>query len=519
MIRPRKPADDLPTDVAALQKLLLAERSRTQSLETQVHGLLEALRLARHQRFGASSEKTLGQGELFDEAEQALDSLVDLAVEPQPPGPDAKAAATAPKTTRPARKPLPANLPRVRKVITLPEAEQTCSCGCQLREIGETVSEQLDIIPAKLQVIQQVRKKYACQYCDEGIKTAPRANTLLPKAIATANTMAYVITAKYADGLPLYRLNTILKRHGIDLSRQTLSESVLAVAEKLTPFMAHLNTTLLNSDVMHMDETTVQVLKEPGKTAQSKSYMWVQRAGPPEKPIVLFHYDPRRSGEVAKTLLAGYQGALMSDGYIAYKQFDHISGVTHLCCWAHTRRKFVEAQKAQPKGKTGRADLAISLIAKLYAVEKRHKGSDAEARQNARATQSVDTLQALKAWLDKTQPQVPPSNTLGKAIAYTLKYWTELTQYTRNGTWPIDNNPAENAIRPFVIGRKAWLFSNSQRGATASAHLYSLIETAKANGREPYQYLSWLFEKLPTSKTDDYEQLMPWNMPLMQGCN
>ena len=207
----------------------------------------------------------------------------------------------------------------------------------------------------------------------------------------------------------------------------------------------------------------------------------------------------------------------MSDGYAAYKQVAKTHAITHLCCWAHVRRKFVEAQKAQPKGKTGRADLVISLIAKLYAVEKRHKASEIDPRHLARATDSVSTLQTLKAWLDKTQPQVPPTNTLGKAITYTLKYWSELTQYINNGAWPIDNNLAENAIRPFVIGRKAWLFSNSQRGATASANLYSLIETAKANEREPYQYLSWLFERLPTTAADDYEKLTPWNMPLAQN--
>ena len=506
------PPKKLPTDVASLQKLLIAERSVNQRLQKQVNGLFESLRLARQQRFGASSEKAPGQGELFDEAEQDVQVPDDT----NEPTPKAKATSATPKAARPSRKPLPASIPRIRKVIELPEAEKICDCGCQLSEVGETISEQLDIIPAKLQVIQQVRKKYACKACEDTIKTAPRAKLLLPKAIASANTMAYVITAKYADGLPLYRLNTILKRHGIDLPRQTLSESVLTTAQKIAPIIAHLRQALAHSAVMYMDETPVQVLNEPNKTAQSKSYMWVQRAGPPDKPIVLFHYDPSRSSAVADHLLADYRGALMSDGYAAYKQVAKTHAITHLCCWAHARRKFVEAQKAQPKGKTGRADLAISLIAKLYAVEKRHRASEIDTRQLARASDSVSTLQTLKAWLDKTQPQVPPTNTLGKAIAYTLKYWPELTQYTNNGAWPIDNNLAENAIRPFVIGRKAWLFSNSQRGATASANLYSLIETAKANGRGPYQYLSWLFKRLPTTEAEGYEQLMPWNMPLTQ---
>ena len=189
--------------------------------------------------------------------------------------------------------------------------------------------------------------------------------------------------------------------------------------------------------------------------------------------------------------------------------------LTHLCCWAHARRKFVEAQKSQPKGKTGRADRAVNMIAKLYAVEKRTKTASTEVRQAERAKCSEPYLDEFKKWLDKTQQQVPPSKALGKAIAYTLKYWPQLTRYTENGAWPIDNNVVENAIRPFVIGRKSWLFSNSQRGAVASANLYSLIETAKANAQEPYQYLSWLFERLPTTAVEDYETLMPWNMPLV----
>ncbi len=501
----------LPNDVLSLQKLLIAERSTTQRLQKQIHELFESLRLARHRRFGAASEKAPGQGELFDEAENENES--DLSTDANDSGQETAEKPTSTKKPRPTRKPLPASIPRIRNVIELSEQERECSCGCQLTEIGEDISEQLDIVPAKLRVIQHVRKKYACKSCEEAIRTAPCANTLLPKAIATSNTMAYVITAKYADGLPLYRLSTILHRHGIDLSRQTLSESVLATAQKITPFIDHLKTTLIRSEVMHMDETTVQVLNEPGKTPQSKSYMWVQRGGPPDRPVVLFSYDPSRSSAAADNLLVGYNGALMSDGYAAYQKVAATNGITHLCCWAHARRKFVEAQKARPKGKTGRADKAIAMIAKLYAVEKRHKQSTSNDRQAARAEQSDAILQDLKDWLENAQGKVPPTNALGKAIAYTLKLWPELTKYTGNGVWPIDNNVAENAIRPFVIGRKAWMFSTSQRGAKASANLYSLIETAKANSQEPYQYLSWLFENLPKTNTDDYEKLMPWNMP------
>jgi len=502
--------EQLRDEVASLEKLLIAERSITERLQKQIEELFESIRLARHKRFGAASEKAPGQGELFDEAENECESVPEIdGLEPTTTKPESA------KKKTPARKPLPATIPRIRNVIELPEHERTCQCGCQLSEIGEDISEQLEIIPAKLQVIQHVRKKYACKSCEETIKTAPRANTLLPKAIATANTMAYVITAKYVDGLPLYRLSTILKRHGIEYPRQTLSQSVLTTADKVEPVVDHFKAALLQSDVIHMDETTVQVLNEPGKKAQSKSYMWVQRGGPPDKPIVLFSYDPSRSSDAAEKLLTGFGGVLMSDGYAAYQQVAKKNEITHLCCWAHARRKFVEAQQAQPKGKTGRADHAVATIAKLYAVEKRAKDSNEQERLAERQDQSAEVLKEFKKWLNKTQQQVPPSNALGKAIAYTLKYWPELSRYTKNGSWPIDNNVAENAIRPFVIGRKNWLFSNSQRGATASANLYSLIETAKANAREPYEYLCWLFERLPTTAEKDYDTLLPWNMPLV----
>ena len=510
----------LPDDPAQLKQLLIKERSaseqrliasekREDQLKQQIHALLEALRLEKHRLYGKSSEKSPDQAELFDEADSLIDEL-DIVDDEQAP---AVPVTPTSKGQRPVRKPLPAELPRVRRVIELSEAERQCSCGCTLIEIGEDISEQVDIIPARVQVIQHVRKKYACKSCDDSIQLAPKAAVLLPKALASANTMAYIITSKYADGLPLYRLSGILSRYGIELSRQTLSESVLKVAEQLIPLTAHLKQQLIDSPLIFMDETRVQVLNEPDKTAQSQSYMWVQRGGPPDRPVVQFHYDPGRSTDTAKGLLKGFKGTLMSDGYKPYRAVAKDKGLIHLCCWAHSRRKFIDAQKAQPKGKTGKADVAVNFIAKFYGVEKHTKDSKVEQRYLARQQTSVPVLKQFHTWLLKSQQQVPPKTALGKAVNYTLEYWPELSRYIDNGSWPIDNNPAENAIRPFVIGRKNWLFSNSQRGAKASASLYSLIETAKANSKEPYRYLSWLFEKLPGASKGNIEALMPWNMP------
>lgn len=505
--------EQLPDDPNVLKALLLKERSasvqREDQFKQQIHSLLEALRLEKHRLYGASSEKSPDQSELFDEVE----SFVGAAEIPDQADVLVSSGAETKKKKAPTRKPIPSELPRVRHVIELSLEERQCPCGCTLVEIGEDISEQVDIIPARVQVIQHVRKKYACKSCDDTIKTAPKPDVLLPKSIASGNTMAYVITSKYADGLPLYRLSGILGRYGIEIPRQTLSESVLRVADRLAPLAEQLKQHLMKSALLFMDETRVQVLNEPGKTPQSNSYMWVQRGGPPDEQIVQFHYDPGRSTDTAKRLLEGFSGALMSDGYKPYREVAKAQNLTHLCCWAHSRRKFIEAQKAQPKGKTGKADMAINFIAKLYAVEKQTKDSDAATRHHTRQLTSAPALQQFHRWLLKSQQQIPPKTALGKAINYTLEYWPELSRYTDNGEWPIDNNPAENAIRPFVIGRKNWLFSNSQRGAKASAILYGLIETAKANGKEPYSYLSWLFEKLPRADLQNIESLMPWNMP------
>lgn len=505
--------DNLPDDPALLKAMLSKQQKQIHRLYGQIKDLHEALQLERYRKYGKNSEKSPGQEELFDEADQ-----FDIADENQPQDhSDDNASKKTKRKPKAARKPLPENLPRIKKVIELDAEQRQCFCGCELVEIGETVSEQLDIIPAQVQVLQTIRKKYACKQCEETIKTAPAPEVLLPKAIASANTMAYVITAKYADGLPLYRLSEILKRHQIDLSRQVLSEAVLSVGSKIKVLVEHMQRQLLSGDLIYMDETPVQVLKEPGRSAENKSYMWVQRGGPPNQPIVHFHYDPSRSTGIAAFLLEGFEGALMSDGYEPYRKVAACSGIDHLCCFAHARRKFVEAKNAQPKGKSGRADMALAFIRKLYAVESECRDFTADERLHRRINDSKVILDEFRLWLDETQQKVAPKNTLGKAVNYTLKYWKELSRYIETGHWPIDNNPAENAIRPFVIGRKAWLFSNSQRGATASANLYSLIETAKANQREPYQYLSWMLNRLPETSPENIETLMPWNMPMTKA--
>jgi transposase len=380
-------------------------------------------------------------------------------------------------------------------------------------KIGEDVSEQLDIIPMKVRVIRTVRPRYGCPKGEHAPVTAPNPPQVLPRSNFSAGLLALLLTVKYADGLPLHRFAKVLARLGVDVPRQSLARATISGSKALQPLFNLARDAALDSTFIHMDETPVQVLKEPDKQATSKSYMWVQWGGPPGQPVVLFDYDPGRAGEVPLRLLEGWRGYLMTDDYAGYNAVARLDGIEHLTCMAHARRKFVEAKRAQPKHKSGRADEAIVFFAQLYRIESELKDAHDEQRLQARQDRSLPVLDQLKAWLDTTLPRVTPKSKLGQALAYLHGVWPKLIRYTERGDLPIDNNPCENAIRPFVIGRKAWLFADTPAGAHASAVIYSLIETAKANGQEPYAWLRYVLERLPMAKTaDDMEALMPWNL-------
>ncbi|HHJ19495.1 MAG TPA: IS66 family transposase [Gammaproteobacteria bacterium] len=275
-----------------------------------------------------------------------------------------------------------------------------------------------------------------------------------------------------------------------------------------------------------MDETSLQVLQvlqEPGRSPTSKSYMWVFRRGDPEKPVLIYEYHPTRSGDAASAFLRDFQGYVQTDGYKGYDFLDHSKGVRHIGCWAHARRKFMDVIKAQGKNrKAGAGDRALSYIKKLYRLEKyaRKNGLSPEEIYSIRQKEAKPILDDFEKWLARKKLQTPPKGLLGKAITYTLNQWHRLKGYVEDGILDIDNNMAENSIRPFVVGRKNWLFSGTPEGAEASALLYSLIETAKANRLEPYAYLRYIFDRLPLATTlEDYEALLPWNLsPERLGC-
>jgi transposase len=516
--------DQLPDDIDALKALVLEQAVHVQRIEAEktaveeknvrldakVLSLQEQLNLALARRYAASSEKlSPDQIYLFDEAEaDALAGADDDATV------DETVAVPAHSRKKRGRKPLPETLPRVEVIHEIPEAQRHCPHDGQvLTEINRVVSEQLDIIPAQIRVIRHVRKQYACD-CGQCIQTAPLPAQPIPKSLASPGLLAHITVSKYQDALPLYRQETILQRIGVDIPRATLANWMIKAGTLIQPIINLLRDRLLEYDIVQMDETTVQVLKEPGKSAQSKSYLWLQRGGPPLKPIVLYDYDPSRSQSVPSRLLAGYKGYLQTDGYSGYNQVVGSSGLIHIGCMAHARRKFSEAVKAQGKNKkAGKAQHGLALIQKLYRVEKQARAFTPEQRHEHRQSQAKPILDRLRHWLDESLPQVPPGTAAGKALNYLNNEWSKLIGYLDDGRLEIDNNLAENAIRPFVIGRKNWLFSQSVAGVKASANLYSLIETAKANGLEPYAYLRYLYTHLPgASSVEEIEALLPENI-------
>ena len=517
----------LPDDVGALKMLLqdlygahqaalLAVKEQvTREAHDYIIRMVEQAKLARHRMFGSSSDQLAGQGRIFDEAEALVQTSSDADdVAPIPAADEAAGHDKKPgKVARGKRTALPAGLQRVDVVHDVPESERTCPCGTLMVEIGQDVSEQLDIVPMQVRVLRHLRKRYACPDGARAPVTAPMPPQPLPKTNASINFLAMLLVLKFVDGLPLARIEYVLARHGATVPRQTLARWVIGAARLLQPLHNLMRDILLDAPFIHMDETVVQVLKEDGKAATSNSYMWVQTGGPPDRPIVIYDYDPSRSGDVPARLLQGYQGYLMTDGYDGYNQLIRNEDIVHLACWAHVRRRFVDAVRVQPKGNRGKADEAVALIGKLYGIERDNKDAADGDRLQARQQLSLPALATLHDWMEATLPGVPPSSALGSALAYMKKYWSRLTGYTERGDLPIDNNRVENSIRPFVVGRKGWLFSDTPAGARSSAVIYSLMQTAKANGIEPYAWLCTVLHDLPAAKTiEDVEALLPWNL-------
>ena len=407
-------------------------------------------------------------------------------------------------------------MPRVRVEHDIEESEKICSCGCQMHVIKEIVSEQYDIIPAKFQIIENVRFVYGCR-CGEKPKTTPLTPFILPRSQVTASFLATVAVQKFEDALPLYRQAKIFKnRFGVPFTDTTLSNWMINASENLEPFMELLKGRLLENSYIQADETTLQVLKEKNRKATQKSYIWLG-VGMDKYKVVYMHYANNRNGDTATNLFQGFQGYLQTDGYGGYNQVVKQGDITQLACWAHARRKFADIIKSSKSDEESRqlANDAIVLIKKLYKVEKEIKDDPPDKKQLIRKEKSEPIINTIRAWLDanffKAQTD---GGAIAKAFVYLNNQFSKLIVYLEDGKLNIDNNGAENHVRPIAVGRKNWLFATSVKGAYAIATWYSIIETAKANGLEPYFYLKYLMTQFPIYQSEgkDIEGLLPWNV-------
>jgi len=507
--------DHLPDDPKILKEVIVEFYNETSVLKEQIA-------LLKHMLFGRKSEKYKAENGVsqlkFDFDGESAEKTSAEDTQPE----TTTVEVSSHKRRKRGRKPLSASLPREERIFDISEAEKVCECGSPKSVIGKETSEHLEYIPAKCKVIVNIRPKYACRNCEgaesekPAVTVAPPPPQIIPKSFATASLLAYLITSKYVDCLPFYRLSKMFSRHGVELSRATMCNWVLRVAS-LLKFMPELFVEEIHkSSYVHADETPFQVLKEVGRSADQKSQMWVIRTDDSDNPTVLFHYDTSRSAKVAESLLQDFKGYIQTDACPSYNWIGKNAHQKHLGCLAHVRRKFHDAIKAVGKNaKPGIAHKAFAIIAKLYAVEHeaQEKGLDFEQIATLRQEKAKPILDELHAKLKKWKVTVLPKSNTGKAISYTLKAWEKLVVYLEDGKLKIDNNAAERTIRPFALGRRNWLFSDTAQGAKASATIFSLTETAKANNLDPYWYMLTLLEKLPElTKKEDFIAWIPQNI-------
>lgn len=499
---------------------LITEReqhlTRIQHLEAENQWLKEQFKLARHRQFGSSSEKSsaLLQAELvFNEAEAILDSAPALAE-------SETITRTRKRKQVGHREEMLAELPIEVIEHRLPEEEQVCTqCGGPMHEMSTQTREEIVIVPAQVKVNRHVRYVYGCRHCDKNemdtpIVTAPAPKALIPKSLASASAVAYIMSQKFVEAMPLYRIEKHFERLGIELPRQILSNWVIKGGEMLEVVYDRMHEMLLDLDILHADESELQVLKEPGRSAQTKSYLWLYRSGRYGPPIICYEYQEGRDSKYPIAFLEGFAGRLHADGWHAY---DKLADVILIGCWAHVRRKFCDAllvvSKERRDDPTLVANIAIAKIKKLYEIEDELRDVTPEERLRVRQLRSKPIVDDFKEWFESESKLVLPKSALGTAFTYCKNQWPKLIRFLEDGRLEIDNNRAERSIKPFVIGRKNWLFANTPKGARTSAIIYSIVETAKENGMNPSSYLEYLFERLPSIDTSDkaaIDSLMPW---------
>ncbi len=513
-----------PNTIEHLQERCLTLEQQVAELAAKVKWYEEQFRLSQQKKFGRSSERTHpDQLELFNEAE------AEAGADPAHAEPTMETVTYQRKKQRGQREAMIEELPVETIEYHLSEEEQVCPC-CHgaLHAMSTEIRQELKIIPAEIKVVKHVRHVYSCRRCEWEATETPVITASMPKSaapgsLASPSMLAYIMSQKYVEAMPLYRQEQQFARLGVTLSRQTLANWMIHGASRwLQLLYDRMRAHLLTQDILHADETPLQVLREPDRSAETTSYMWLYRTGREGPPIILYDYRKTRGGEHPRNFLSGFRGYLHVDGYPGYHK---VTGVTLVGCWAHARRKFDEALKALPDANQKAAVTAregLAFCNRLFAIEREIKENTPEERLKVRTEQSRPVVDAFLAWLRTQRPRVLPKSTLGIATAYCLNQWEKLEAFLKDGRLELDNNRSERSIKPFVIGRKNWLFSNTPRGAKASATIYSIIETAKENGLNPFAYLTWLFEELPqlADPTDPgaLDNLLPWSNSLPSTC-
>ncbi len=464
------------------------------------------------QKFASSSEKhPLNQGSLFQEEEIAIESIEDSEVE----------QITYTRQKRGNKKLPPETLPHIRVEHDLKEEEKVCSCGCGLKRINEIASCQYDIIPAQFRVIENVRFTYACSSnCGAKPVISTLTPQVLPKHQVTPSFLATIAVEKFEDAMPLERqVKKYRQRFGVEFTSTTFSDWMIKASElRLQPLIDKLHTIQMKSNYIQADETTLQVLKETGKTAQQKSYIWLQ-ASTDKYPIVLMNYSINRNEQTAESIFKEFTGYLQTDGYAGYNIVAKKEEVTQLGCWAHARRRFADILKSNASDAKSKkyAKELIEMVAELYTIEKEIKDSPPQIKKQLREEKSVPILNKIHAWCDTHFLDAHAiGGSIARAFTYLKNQFPKLVIYVQDGILNIDNNRAENHIRPIAVGRKNWLFATSTKGADALCRWYSIIETAKANGLDAYAYLVYILTQLPIYEAcgKDIEELLPWRVKL-----
>lgn len=503
---------DLQVQTIRQNKRIAELENTVAELSALVKHFQELFKLSQMKRFSASSEKTSeGQLTLFDTAEPAAPVIAE---------PETEEINYTRKKQKGKRETDLSRLPLEVIEHELSESERVCpDCGGVMQPFGTDTRDEMKIVPAQVVHVQHRCHVYKCDACAETAERTPIIKATMPEPVikgsaASPSAIAFIMTQKYLMHLPFYRLEQDFQRQGVFINRQNMANWSIQVCEDwLQPIYDRLKEVLLRHNIFHGDESTLQVLKEPGKTAQQKSYMWLYRtSGESETPIALYEYQPSRESKHPKTFLDGWSGYLHTDGYPAYHDLD---GVTVIGCWAHVRRKFNDAFKI-----TGATDspakIGLDYCTRLFTLEKKFADMPPDERQKNREEFSKPVAEAFFAWAETVN--VPPKLTISRALTYALNQRQWLMNVFLDGRTELSNNRAERSIKPFVMGRKNWLFCNSVSGAKASAIAFSVIETAKENGLRPFEYLNFLLESLPNSKTSQFDDLMPWSNKLPPEC-